>query len=133
MKAIERLYEYFDYKGIKPTRFEKEIGLSNGYLGKTLARKADIGSSILVKIIDNCPDLDIVWLITGEGKMIKEDHSISIVNEYSTPYNNKLEILKSILEEKDKEIARLVSIIEMITGNKDNEKQDQKPRQKRTG
>ena len=39
MKAIERLYQYLDYKGVKPTRFEKEIGLSNGYLGTQLKRK----------------------------------------------------------------------------------------------
>jgi hypothetical protein len=70
MKAIDRLYQYFDSKGIKPTRFEKDFGLSNGYFGKQLGRKADIGSSILEIIIDNCPDIDIEWLITGRGHMI---------------------------------------------------------------
>ncbi|MGZ9677438.1 hypothetical protein [Flavobacterium sp. GNP001] len=53
MKAIERLYKYIDYKGVKPSPFEKEIGLSNGYLGKQLNRKArrNLGEGILIKII----------------------------------------------------------------------------------
>lgn len=71
MTTIERLFEYLDYKQIKPTRFEKDIGLSNGYLGIQLRRKADIGSGILVKIVDNCLDLDIEWLITGKGSMLR--------------------------------------------------------------
>jgi len=71
MKPIERLFQYLDYKGIKHTRFEKDIGLSNGYLGQQLKRKADLGSGIMENIINNCLDLDIEWLVTGRGKMIK--------------------------------------------------------------
>lgn len=73
MKAIDRIYKYFDYKGIKPTRFEKEIGLSNGYLGTQLKRNADLGESVINKIIDYCLDLNEVWFVTGKGSMLKED------------------------------------------------------------
>jgi len=69
MKAIERLYQYFDFKKIKPTRLEKDLGLGNGYFGIQLRREADIGSSILEKIFDNCRDLDPDWLIAGNGTM----------------------------------------------------------------
>lgn len=72
MKAISRLYQYFDFKHIKPTRFEKDFGLSNGYFGVQLKREADIGSGILEIIINNCRDLNIEWLISGKGQMIKE-------------------------------------------------------------
>lgn len=71
MKAIERLYEYLALKSIKPTAFEKEIGLSNGYLGTQKKRNADMGEAIIIKIIDYCQDLSLIWLITGEGKMLK--------------------------------------------------------------
>ena len=71
MKAIERLYQYFDFKNIKPTRLEKDLGLGNGYFGIQLRREADIGSSILEKIFDNCRDLDPDWLIAGSGIMIR--------------------------------------------------------------
>lgn len=71
MKAIQRLFQYFDYKNIKPTRLERDLGLGNGYFGLQLKREADIGSSILEKIFNYCRDLDSEWLITGSGSMIR--------------------------------------------------------------
>ena len=71
MKAIERLYKYIDYKGYKPTRFEKELGLSNGYLGTQYKRSADLGESVFNKIIDYCLDINPEWLLTGHGTMLK--------------------------------------------------------------
>ncbi|WP_311260669.1 hypothetical protein, partial [Xanthomonas sp. WCS2017Cala2-12] len=59
-------------KGMKATPFESKIGLSNGYLGKQLKRNADLGESILLKIIENCQDLNPVWLLMGSGSMIKK-------------------------------------------------------------
>ena len=58
-KIIHRIFQYLDYKGIPHTRFEKEIGLSNGYLNTQLKRDADIGESVIVKIIDYCLDINI--------------------------------------------------------------------------
>lgn len=73
MKIIDRFFQYIDYKGIKPTVFEKSIGLSNGYLGVQRKRNADIGEGVINKIIDNCLDLSIIWLIRGEGEMLKKN------------------------------------------------------------
>ena len=76
MKAIERLYQYLDYKCLKPTALEKEIGLSNGYLGNQRKRNADMGEGAFNKIIDYCRDINPVWLLTGKGDMINEDNTI---------------------------------------------------------
>ena len=50
--------------------FEVDNGLSNGYLGKQLVRKADLGEGVLNNIPENCPDLNPEWLLTGNGKML---------------------------------------------------------------
>jgi hypothetical protein len=71
MKAIDRFYKYIDYKGVKATNFEKEIGLSSGYLSVQKKRNADIGETVLNKINDYCLDLNIEWLLTGNGEMLK--------------------------------------------------------------
>lgn len=71
MKAIVRLYEYLELKSIKPTALEKVIGLSNGYLGTQKKRNADMGEAIIIKIINYCRDLSLIWLITGDGEMLK--------------------------------------------------------------
>ena len=73
MKAIDRVYEYIDFKGIKATPFERKIGLSNGYLGKQLSRSADLGEGVLIKIIENCPEIAPEWLLTGKGSMLKSE------------------------------------------------------------
>lgn len=105
MKAIERLYEYLKIKGIKPTRLEKEIGLSNGYLGTQLKRKGNLGEDILIKIIDYCLDLSPIWLLTGKGSMIKEAPAVS------APEKEKDELLDRL---KDKE-----KLIKVLEENKD--------------
>lgn len=70
-KIISRLFTYLRKKGIPHTRFEKEIGLSNGYLNTQLKRNSDLGESVIRKIIDYCLDIDPVWLLTGRGSMLK--------------------------------------------------------------
>jgi len=91
MKAIERFYKYLEYKRIKPTRFEKNNGLSNGYLGTQLKRNGTLGEEVLNKIINNCLDLDPIWLLTGKGDMVicspyEENSTINFVNEQQEPF-----------------------------------------------
>jgi hypothetical protein len=127
MKAIERLYKYIDYKGYKPTNFEKEIGLSSGYLSIQKKRNADLGESVIVKINDYCQELSIEWLLTGEGSMLKDGEngaiSQSIVgdnNKGSNQINHgnadfmrhvaeKDAIIKELLEQNKKLIDKLTS------------------------
>ena len=46
MKAIQRLFIYLNHKEIPHTRFEKDAGLSNGYLKQQLKREADLGEGM---------------------------------------------------------------------------------------
>lgn len=80
MKAIERLYQYLDFKGLKPTFIEKEIGLSNGYLGNQRKRNADMGEGAFNKIIDYCRDINPTWLLTGNGKMLNDTDEQGILS-----------------------------------------------------
>lgn len=88
MKAIERLYQYMEHKGLKPTALEKEIGLSNGYLGVQRKRNADMGEGVFLKIIDNCRDINASWLLTGEGNMLRtesEKENIPVAHPSDSP------------------------------------------------
>lgn len=75
MKAIHRLYKILDYKGIKPTVFEKEIGFSSGYLSNQRKRDADMGETIMTKVISLFTDINPIWFITGHGEMLLKDTS----------------------------------------------------------
>lgn len=76
MKTVDRIYKYIEYKRINASKLEKTIGLSNGYLGKQLKRNADIGESILNKILENCPEINPQWLMTGVGQMLRADSTV---------------------------------------------------------
>ena len=79
MKAIERFYVYLTENRLKPSSIEKEIGLSNGYLSAQKKRLADMGESVINKIIDYCRDINPEWLLTGKGTMLRENKQSSQV------------------------------------------------------
>lgn len=64
----QRLISFIGYKGITKNQFEKECGLSTGYV-------ANISKSIqpdkTARIAEKFPDLNTGWLLTGEGEMLR--------------------------------------------------------------
>lgn len=69
MTSKERLAEYLRKKEITFNSFYIRAGLSNGFLSKP----GSLGSSNIEKIISICTDLNLEWLITGKGEMIKKE------------------------------------------------------------
>jgi hypothetical protein len=67
MNAKERLRKFVEYKGLGRNRFEETVGISSGYLS---TKSPSVGSEIIDKIVRVYHDLNIEWLITGNGKMI---------------------------------------------------------------
>ena len=113
MKAINRVIQYIDSKGINNSSFEKKCGLSNGYLGTQLRRNADLGEGVLNKVLDNCLDISPEWLLTGKGKMLKEEEVKKVApqdlptanDEVSTLLREKAAMLEAIIKEKEEKEA----------------------------
>lgn len=81
----DRLSRFIAYLGLKPTSFEKEMGFSNGSIGKALDEKRALGTDRLETIVYKYPSLNVDWLITGKGQMISgyqipDDKSL-VINE----------------------------------------------------
>ena len=82
----DRLASFLKYKGKGQTAFEQEAGLSRGYVQKA---SDNMGYKIKSKISENCPELNMDWLLTGEGDMLKEEpHAVSYTHLTlpTTPY-----------------------------------------------
>ena len=73
MNAKDRLLEFLKYLNIGQNKFEAFVGISNGYINNN---KGSIGTAIITKIATKYPELNIAWLQTGKGEMLKEDTSI---------------------------------------------------------
>lgn len=60
-----------DHKGISVAAFERSIGMSNASFGKSLKNKGAIGTDKLENILSRYSDISPLWLLTGEGNMLK--------------------------------------------------------------
>jgi hypothetical protein len=127
MKTIERIAMYLQFRAITPHSFERKIHLSNGYFSKQTKNLGSVGSDILVKIHDSYPELNMLWVLTGEGKMILEEAEMmpdQKVEDFGIRYtseNKRLKSLESDMEKlsivlKDKE--KIIGLYEfMLNGN----------------
>lgn len=75
----KRLNEFIVYLGISPAEFEKTTGLGNGFTQKTNERMRNSSKNLISKFY---PELNIKWLINGDGDMLNENFSTH------TSYNN---------------------------------------------
>lgn len=125
MKPIERIAMYLKFRNINPHSFEKKIKLSNGYFSKQLRHLGSVGSDILIKVHEHYPDLNILWVLIGEGQMICEGwsddqgHAGQFTSNYMVE-NGKLKLLEEDLEKmqfvlKDKE--KIISLYEFMINN----------------
>ncbi len=84
MSLRNRLLSYIDHKGLTVQNFEKKVGLSNA----SVTKMGDgTRRSTLDKISNVYPDLNINWLMTGEGEMIKDNApKLNISSEKALPF-----------------------------------------------
>lgn len=75
-EKFERFDKYMKVKGLNDNQVTIHCGLSQGLLGQARTGKSDLGSRTIDKILNVYQDLSRVWLLTGEGEMLKP----SVVN-----------------------------------------------------
>ena len=122
MKIIERIFEYIKYKGVTIVDFERKNALSNGYLRKMKQRNADIGETIIINILDNCPDISLRWFILGEGSMLKDNQPPTTVQPPSDiPSNDLIKPLLDRIEAQAIEIDHLKTEVENLKNRLKND------------
>lgn len=65
-----RVGEYIEAKNISYYAFENSLGASRGSISKAVKDGKSIGSNVLEKILALYPDLNPIWLLTGQGEML---------------------------------------------------------------
>ncbi len=117
MRKIDRLSKYMDFKGLNDNIVTKECSLAQGLLGKARSGRSDIGSKAVDKILEKYDDINKVWLLTGEGEMLKSDNPAPTVEiqhlqeliRTQTETINSQKLLIAMLQEKIEGLQRAIS------------------------
>lgn len=72
-----RIKEYIDYKNITIAEFERNVGMSNATFSKALKNNGAIGSDKIENIIKVYSDINLEWLMTGNGTMLLSEQEAS--------------------------------------------------------
>lgn len=76
-RVIDRFDAYMEASGLNDNKVTVQLGLTRGLIGKSRQPKRDLSTSVVEKILAYYDDLSRVWLLTGEGDMLKSDVSQS--------------------------------------------------------
>jgi len=105
MTIKERLQEFIDKINTNQYQFEISAGLSNGFVNK-------IGDTIRKKNLDKIskafPELNVFWLETGTGSMLKSKYEV----------DEKVHILKEDGEQYGHSTNEKNALLELIAANK---------------
>ena len=138
MRKIDRFDKYMRFKGLNDNRVTVQLGLSIGTLGKSRKEGRDLSDKVVERILNSYIDIDRIWLLTGEGPMLKQAtqtqvvHGENIHGNTITQTNNdstaELAVLKaqvrhleSMLAEKElllSEKERVIKLYERMLGDK---------------
>lgn len=80
----ERLKTFLSSINLTNAAFEKSLGLSNGYIN---SMRKGLGYDKLEQISNLYTDLNMGWLLTGEGEMLKSNHNDAHSNNQSGGVN----------------------------------------------
>ena len=75
MDIVERLVAYKDYTGLTNSQFADKAGIPRPTLSQFLnGRNKRLSDELTAKLHTAYPDLNVMWLLFGEGDMVKDSN-----------------------------------------------------------
>jgi hypothetical protein len=110
---IKRLSYFIETSGISVRSFEQKISASDGMIRRAINNNTDIQSKWLINIAENYPQLNIEWLLTGVGDMLKpvtNQPPITVTATEASHLTDNASIIGNLLqrvESLSREVGRL--------------------------
>lgn len=126
---VVRLIKVMKFYGLNKTEMAERLGIHQSNLSKIILGRRSIGKSIDAKFLLACPEINKTWYLSGEGEMLRE--GLTSFNPIAAPaplptegapteqrdelieaLREQVKTLTEVISEKDKQIDRLLKIIE---------------------
>lgn len=126
----DRIKQIIENEKISVRVFEEKLGVSQGSINKAINLGGDLKVNTLNKIVDLFPQYNPMWILTGNGEMLKNSNEVEINStakepeaKYTTCASCKSkDKLITTLEHKtvrdEEQIERLWKQIEYLTKTK---------------
>jgi transcriptional regulator with XRE-family HTH domain len=105
----KRIFQILDYKGVSRYKFSKKTGISEAVLLNLYKGKNKPSIDFIEKLLLYYTEIDLNWLLTGEGEMFKEEKA-GKAQKKSIATNKGCEFCKL----KDQLIAAQSQTIELL-------------------
>lgn len=101
MEIKERIIKFIEVKGISKRGFAASINKSNSYVNNIIST---VSVDVIADIKNIYPDLNINWLLTGEGEMLNDTQP---AKSETTPSADLVAYLEKTIKDQTKEIGDL--------------------------
>lgn len=111
----KRIIQVLEFKGIAKEEFYKKIGVTSAnFRGK--ASETPVSSKTIENILSEISDLNLDWLFTGEGDILKkEKNSTEQFTDLENALNNVIDSQGELLTQQKKRIEHLEEEIKRLT------------------
>jgi hypothetical protein len=119
----ERILHILEVKGIIKDKFFNDVGMTYGNFTGS-AKKTPLNSTAISNIFSKIPDINLEWLITGEGEEFKNIQKIGDINNSNVVganvNGNGINIngipsdLIEIIKKQQEQISELIEVINKI-------------------
>jgi len=99
----DRLRCFLETKGVRQNDFSQKIHSTQQYVSALLNGNRNIGTNLANRIMDEFPDLNKVWFLTGEGNMLK-DSSVSVKGINNVVGDNNINVGNSNVVTKNSDV-----------------------------
>ena len=107
-----RILQYLEYKGISKPQFYTDIDIKRGLLDSD-KMNATVTDIVIAKILVKYRDIDPLWLLIGEGSMLRTEQRQQASKSEVQPISSIEEssIYKEMYKEKDLEAKDLMETV----------------------
>lgn len=117
----ERLIAFIDYKGISKNKFEILCGLSKRYVSNI---SKSISTDVVERISLNFPELNMGWILTGDGEMLKSSPAVSDGTVGVPVEMLRLNLnLSETIRQQQETIQKLTELLAEKNGQQSNKKE----------